>query len=180
VLGSAISSESVVGVGVSKLQLSLFGLFGCFVSFHSSSLNLTLHFHFPSTSPAHRLQLQHWRTYWRAACDTSPHPRLSQTATNSQKQPSYLEARAAWTVAYARSCHSPPFPSPALLCSPVRGAVGTSGHAPFLPFRDGRGPNSPSPLIRLLSGRLPFPVSHASVQRLRPTRTANKICERVH
>jgi hypothetical protein len=46
----------------------------------------------------------------------------------------------------------PTFPITGPARSPVRGAVGTFGHPSSLPFRDGCGPISPGPLIRLLSG----------------------------
>ena len=46
----------------------------------------------------------------------------------------------------------PTFAITGQLRSPVRGAVGTFGPPPSLPFRDGCAPDSPGPLIRLLLG----------------------------
>jgi hypothetical protein len=46
----------------------------------------------------------------------------------------------------------PTFAITGRLRSPVRGAVGTFGPPPSLPFRDGCAPGSPGPLIRLLPG----------------------------
>jgi hypothetical protein len=93
------------------LQLSVFG---CVVLLRPFFATLAS----TSTLPLHRPQSQHWRAFWRAACNATLPPRSSQTATNGllilkrePHGPSHMHTSTTLHPATAT------FPSPALLSS---------------------------------------------------------------